>query len=188
MQQRIFQKVQIAQQYDGRVADRLSQMCYWLDFKFLKEGKSFRQYDGTRKLTKEEIQEKWNISEERTRVVQEKINVINYLNELLQETDEYIELNDFTRWNFIKPYLVERKLVNLEEVDEDLLNSAELIAMNQKSKHVRGTMKHAGEALISVKAKQARETIKSKDVYYFAELLLVKKAFKKLKEEGYVFE
>ena len=181
-------KVQIAVQYDGRVADRLSQMCYWLDFKFLKDGKSFRQYDGTRKLTKKEVDEKWKMSESRTRVVQEKINVINYLNELILESDEYVELNDFTRWNFIKPYLVERNLVDLEAIDEELLNSVEMIAMNQKSKHARGTMKHAGEAMMSVKTKQARDSIKSKDVYYFAELLLVKKAFKKLRNEQYKFE
>lgn len=183
-------KGQIAQQYDGRVADRLSQMCYWMDFKFLKDGKSFRQYEGTRKLTKEEVKERWKMSMKNTKKEDgnQKSFVIDYLNELLQESDEYIDLNDFTRWSFIKPYLVERKLVDLDSVDEDLLQSAELVAINQKSKTARGSLKHAGEAMMSVKAKQARDGVTDKDVYRIAELLLVKKAFKKLKEESYVFE
>lgn len=180
---------QIAKEYGGRAADRLKQMCHMVSFGFLGGGKSFRQYSGTRKLTAEEIKLRWKcVDDVMSQIIKEKVDVISYLNEMLKEDDLYLAINDFSRWSFIKPYMLERNLIDIDNIDDETWKAAEMLAIYDAGSSVRGKLKHAGEAIVAVKAKKARDGVKTSKVNYIAECIVTKKAFIELKEKNYVFE
>lgn len=177
---------QIANEYDGRVADRIEHMTHWMDFSFMKEGKSFRQFDGTRRLTPSEVEANWN--KFRKPVEEQRVDVIKYLNELLQEDDEYLNTNDFGRWNFVKSYLVERSLIDVSVIDEETLKVAEVLAYQDANNTAKSQYSHAGEGLKALRKKAARDKVGNKKIQEIAECILVKKKIIELKQKNYVFK
>lgn len=179
-------KAELSQEYGGRVVDRLDQMCYLQSFSFVAGGKSFRQFKEVRVLSNEEIEANRERLKKEEEV--ESIDVNAYLNELLQETDEYLMIKDWNRWSFVKPYMVDRGLVDLDSYDEELLDRAEKLAVMEAREEAKGSIKHAGETMQKIKAGIAGSTVSRESKFRILESLIVREAFLKLKEKNYVFK
>lgn len=177
---------QMAKEYDGRVADRLQQMCHWMSFEFLSNGKSFRQYEGTRRLTPEEIKSSWNLFKKEP--VKEKIDFIGYLNSMMQEEEGYLMSPDWTRWQMIKPYLEERDLIDINSIGEEEMKRAEVIVQTEAADTTKRRLKSMSESLQSYRANKARKSVSGLEVIKVAECLLIREKFLELKSNNYVFE
>lgn len=179
----------IADNYDGRVADRLMQMVYFEEFKFLSEG-SFRQTTKTRKLTTEEVKQSW----EKVKVPEkiERVDTTRYLNELLLEEEDYLNsMGDFN-WGFVKKQLLERGTITqalFDKIDEDTLSSARSWLKVHIKESVRITMGNATISLQSREHEKRVNAITAEDVRNVAENIIVKKFFLELKQnENFKFD
>lgn len=177
---------QMANEYDGRVIDRLKEMCHWQNFSFVAGGKSFRQFNGVRKLTAEEYNANLALHTKKEQEV--KVDMIKYLNDLLQEEDDYLMINDWHRWGFVKPYLLERELVDLNSYDVEMLERAEKLAVLEASRDTKSALKHASETLQKVQGNIAKNNISKDDKFRILECLLVRDAFMGLRDKKYVFK
>lgn len=173
--------------YDGRVADRLKQMVHWKEFDFLGKG-SFRQMEQTRVLTQVEIDKNWEKFKAPEK--SEKIDLIKYFNDMINEPDEYFEGLDLSAWSFTKEFLIKKGLLT----DEDLqaISESDLVGSEALLKH--STRKTIGSQKKHAKASYRRDTIRraigkitKRDIYNTAENIIAKKAFMKLRAEKHVF-
>lgn len=179
---------EINSNYGGRVADRICQMCYLKEFKFIAKG-SFRQVKSTRKLTQKEIEKNWE-KFKKPEVI-EKMDLEKYFNELINESDEYFEAQDISFWGFTKKYLLEKGLLKIQDfkcIDEDRLDGSERILRQEIRKHVKSGAKHAGMTVISAKITSAMNNITKKDIYNTAENHIAKNKFFELRRKKHVFK
>lgn len=173
----------IAKIYDGRVADRLMQMVYFEEFDFLSKG-SFRQVKETRQLTQQEIQANWKKLEKPIEI--KKIDVIAYLNELLQENDDYYESTGDLTWGFVKKVMLEKgylKESDFDEISEEVLNASELLERKNARESVRVIMRNAVPSVRDAKLEEEYRKINRKRVNEVAENLITKKKFLEYKAQ-----
>lgn len=179
---------EFAKNYDGRVADRICQMCYFKEFRFIAKG-SFRQVESTRKLTQKEIEKNWE-KFKKPEVI-EKMDLEKYFNELINESDEYFDGQDISFWSFTKRYLMEKGFLTEEDfnkIDEKNLDGSELILRQETRRHVKSTSKHAGMTIVSAKIQSAMNNITKADIYKTAENIIAKKKFFELRNKKHVFK
>lgn len=178
---------QIASNYDGRVADRLMQMTYWKEFKFLKDG-SFRQVGETRKLTQVEIAENWKKFEVPEQPV--KIDLEQYFNELIHEGDGYFIEKDISFWTFVKNYLVEKGLLSdkdFEVIDDEAIENARVFTRYEVRETKKQTYRHAGSEIRSLHIGEALSKITQHDVLNVAQNKIAKQKFMELRESKHKF-
>ena len=182
-------KTQIGNEYGGRVADRIIQMTHWFSFLFLKDGKSFRQQKGTRRLTQEEI----NISLEKLKKpeVIEQVDLIKYFNELINEDDSYFEGKDASFWTFVREHLVKYKLLTDEDfhgIDENMIDASELVLRRDVRRSKRISLSNAPGPLRSKLIDDALGQITKKQVYSVAENMVARNKFMELRKSKHVFK
>jgi DNA replication protein DnaC len=178
---------QIASNYDGRVADRLMQMTYWKEFKFLKDG-SFRQVGETRKLTQSEIAENWKKFEVPEQPV--KIDLEQYFNELIHEGDGYFIEKDISFWTFVKNYLIEKGILSdkdFEVIDDEAIENARTYVRHEVRETKKQTYRHAGNEIRSLHIGEALSKITQHDVLTVAQNKIAKQKFMELRESKYKF-
>lgn len=173
----------IAKNYDGRVADRIVQMCDVRDFTFAENG-SFRQIKGVRKLTKEEVAKNWQKLYPKKEDVG--IDKLKYLTDLANDTDYYIENTDSTVWKVVLNYMIELEFIK----ESDLVVSDELKGI------ALGLAKTESISLVNLKYRNAPENIKQQQkmlaiarikpeyIQSLAKRLKTKELFLKLRKEG----
>jgi DNA replication protein DnaC len=179
---------QIAQNYDGRVADRLLQMTYFEEFKFLGSG-SFRQIEETRKLTPEEIKRSWISLEKKKKV--ERVDLEKYFNELINEDDSYFEGKDNSFWSFVKDYLIEKSLLtksDISKIDETTLDASESLLRRDTRETKRMSLKHAPGNVRNTNIDQALSKITRKDIFNTAENIMARRKFIELKKIKHIFK
>lgn len=180
---------QFGENYGGRVADRMLQMTYFEEFDFLESG-SFRQIEETRKLTQEEIEHNWLKYKSKPKPM-EKIDVDKFFNELINENEDYFEGKDTSFWTFIKDYLVRKKLLtqdDLDSIDVDDLDSAELLLRRDVRKTTRMSIQHAPGNVRNATIERALEDITKKKVYSVAENMIARKKFMELRKSKHIFK
>jgi len=172
-----------ASNYDGRVADRLMQMVYIEEFKFLSEG-SFRQTSETRKLTTEEIQK--NIDKTKKKEIQKRVDTVKYLNDLLTESEEYlISMGDFN-WNFVKEIMLEKKYITKDlfsNIDEDLKDNCKILINLEIKESVRIQMKNALRTIQRDELDKRKKEVTESEILRYAENIIVKKYFIELRNK-----
>lgn len=177
----------IGKHYDGRVADRLLQMSYWKEFKFLGEGSSFRQIESTRKLTQTEIEESWKKITPKKEV--EKIDLEKYFNELIDEEDSFFE--HFAGWSFAKKYLIKKGLLNedqLKNIDRNSILRAGVILKKEVKATKRSEFIHTKHHVRVEAVRRGVEAITDEAIRDHAENIVAKKTFMKLRKSKHVFE
>lgn len=178
---------QIASNYDGRVSDRLLQMCYFREFKFLKSG-SFRQINSTRMLTEEERKANYRKFEKPKEV--EKVDLEKYYNELINESEEELKKRDLIFWSFAKEYLMKKDLLSksdFNKIDEARMDMARILLKTDLNKSTRQRMKHAGRSIKKAEIGRVIAGIKNVDVWNTAENIIAKEKFLQLKSNGHKF-
>lgn len=182
---------QIAENYDGRVADRVLQMTYFREFSFLGSGQSFRQVEETRQLTPQEIAENWKKFEKPKKDV-EKIDLEKYFNELIAEPDEYFADKDASFWSFVKHYLVRKKYLDKKDfdkrIDETFLDAAESKLKLDSRRYARDKYKHTTGVVRASLVEDVMKSINKKQVYDTAENLVARNKFMELRESKHVFK
>lgn len=181
---------EIGENYDGRVADRLLQMTYFEHFDFLDEG-SFRQTQETRQLEPEEIEANRRRLQKPKTQEREKLDVIGYFNDLINEPDEYFEGKDTSFWTFTKDFLMEQGLLtqkDLDQVDEKELDSAQLLVRRDARTSARMRMSNAPANVRSVAIDTALGLITSTQVYNAAENMIARRKFMELRKSKHVFK
>lgn len=179
---------EIAKHYDGRVADRLMQMTYFKEFKFLSKG-SFRQLTSTRKLTPEEIQV--NLDKFKPEEKVEKVDLEKYFNELIQEPEENFKEKGTYFWKFVKDYLERKGLLTEEDynkIDEKMLDSSELLLRKDVRDTKRGEMRHAPGNVRSNAIEKALEAITGSEVYDASKNIVAKRKFLELQKQNHIFK
>jgi len=180
---------QFESNYDGRVSDRVLQMCYWREFRFLAEG-SFRQVEETRKLTQDEINASWKKLE--VEKPKEKIDLEKYFNELIVESDGYFQNKDISFWTFVKWYLIRKEILNQSELDsrinEKTLDEAELILKAERMEINRKKFRNATTDVRSIRIQEALSKIQPKHILNVAENRIAREKFMELRTNKYKFE
>lgn len=180
---------QIASNYDGRVADRVLQMCHWREFTFLKSG-SFRQVAETRKLNKSEI-EKNAIKFQKPETPVERVNMEKYFNDLIAESDEYLSSQSLSFWDFVKVYLLEKGLLNQKDFDKKLTDEkikySEIMVKEETREYQKSKLKHAPTTIRNNSVKRAIEAITKKQIINTAESIIAKEKFMELRKKKHVF-
>lgn len=175
-----------AKVYDGRVSDRLLQMVYFEEFDFLNSG-SFRQVKETRLLTAEEVKANWQkLYQQNTQEKAVEIDMVQYMNDLLTEKQDYIDTIDEMRWTMIKDFLISKGHVtesDFDFIDENVIDSARLIERQSKREQVRVLYKHATASVRNKMQEEAYKTITRKRVIELAQNTAVKKVFNQLRKQ-----
>lgn len=178
----------IAQNYDGRVSDRLQEMTYWREFKFISNG-TFRQMKQTRRLTQQEIKENWKKFLP-NRKEDEKVDLVKYFNELINEPDEYFKDKDNSFWSFTKDFLIDNNYLTTEDfnvINESSLEGSEMLLKSEVRRSTKKRMKHAGYTVVSNAINNAISEITQKDIWNNAENIIAKQKFMELREQKHVF-
>lgn len=176
-----------AENYGGRVSDRVAQMCHLKNFQNIQKG-SFRQLEETRILTKEEIEINWQKFKVQKEEV--KIDLEKYFNELIQESEEYIQSRDLSFWGFVLDYLLKKGLMiekDFEGIDEQALALSEMKLKEEARELVQHQTKHAPVALKQSTMAEYMSRISSKKVYNTARVILAKRKFIQMREENHKF-
>lgn len=179
---------EIAKNYDGRVADRLMQMTYFKEFKFLKNG-TFRQMAETRKLTKEEIDKSWGLLKKDKPI--EKVNLEDYFNSLIKEPDSYFENNGIMFWTFMKDYFVDKKILtdhDFDKIDENMIDATELLLRKEARELTKSQMKHATPIVVGRRIDESLSNITRLQIYEASKNMIVKRKFFALKKENHLFK
>lgn len=178
---------EIAKNYDGRVADRLMQMTYYKEFKFIKNG-SFRQLKETRKLTPEEIQV--NLDKFKPEEKVEKVDLEKYFNELIQEPEKNFEEKGSYFWKFVKDYLERKGLLtesDFNKIDEAMLDGSKMLLKNDIRDKKRSEMRHAPGNVRSNAIDEALKAITGSQVYDESKNIIAKRKFLELKKQRFKF-
>jgi hypothetical protein len=179
---------QIGVNYDGRLSDRILQMCYWREFKFLSEG-SFRQVEETRRLTMDEIKSSWDSLRVESPV--EKVDLEKYFNELINEDDSYFQHKDDLFWKFVKDYLVEKGLLtqaDFDKIDEEALEDAEAMVKFETRENTKKRYKHAPAENRNINIQEALRNILPRQIMNHAENKIARKKFMELRITKHKFE
>lgn len=178
---------QIATNYDGRVADRLMQMTYWKEFKFLGNG-SFRQIGETRKLTQSEIAENWKKFEVPEETV--KVDLEQYFNELIHEDDEYLKEKDISFWTFVKTYLLEKGLLSesdFEVIDSEEIENSRASLRFEIRENKKKTFRNATSDVRSYWIQEALKRITPEEILNVAQNRIARQKFMELRESKHKF-
>lgn len=178
---------QMANEYDGRIGSRLKQMCYFKEFKFLSDG-DFRQMEGTRILTQLEIKENWKKFQSPVKVTN--VDMIKYWNELINETDDFINKQPIAFWKWAIPYMVNHGVISEEDfnkIDQDVLIEAERVINSEALETAKMRGKY-GEMLKAVTMREEKKKSKHIDVYEVGKAVLMKRRFNELRESKHVFK
>ncbi len=182
---------QIGSNYDGRVADRLLQMCYFKEFDFLGNDQTFRQISETRQLTSEEITENWK-KYERPDAPVESVDLEKYFNELIHESDEYFDGKDASFWDFVRKYLERKSLLNQADfdstIDETFLTASEQTLNRDIRESTRDQYRHAPGLVRSNMVDMAIQGITKKQIYTTAENLVAHRKFMELRIKKHTFK
>jgi len=179
---------QIAYQYDGRLADRLKQMVHYEELKPFKSNKSFRQYEGTRLLTQVEIDANWAklapVEKE-----PEKPDVNKYLNEIINEDNEYIKNMGWPHWRFIKKYLLEKEIIKETDFvfDWEALQFAELVLRKDTVDYVKFTFKDADREVRIAEKERRLGAINDDALKEMAATIMAKQVFLHLRDQKHQF-
>lgn len=179
-----------AENYGGRPADRLLQMCHFKEFRFLETG-SFRQVRSTRPLTPDEIEGRWAQIHKLTAKKEETVDKVGYFNELIHEPESYIKSRDISYWGWVSEFLQARGLLkqsDFDKIDEAHLEQAEEILRQEIGAIVRGGMKHASRAIRRVRLGQKSREINRQKVYEAAKNLIARNKFLELRKLKYKFK
>lgn len=181
---------QIASNYDGRVADRLLQMCHWREFTFLKSG-SFRQVSETRKLNQMEI--KNNLEKHApTETPVEKVDLEKYFNDLINESDEYINSRPASFWEFVKKYLIDKEFLTESDfknkITSEELSKSKVILRSETREYEKGKLKYAPAKMRENAITKALNQISKNNVYDFAANFIAKEKFIELRNKKHVFK
>lgn len=178
---------EIGKHYDGRVADRLMQMTYWKEFKFLKN-QSFRQLKETRKLTPEEIQV--NLDKFKPEEKVEQVDLEKYFNEVINESEENLNEKGSYFWKFVKDYLERKGLLtedDFNKIDEITLDSSELLLRRDVRETKRSQLRHAPANVISSGVDRALDEITRLQIYDSSKNIIAKRKFLELKKQKHTF-
>ena len=180
---------EIGENYDGRVADRIKQMVYFLDFDFLKGNASFRQMKATRRLTDLEVSE--NFKKLYNPVKKDlKIDRVKFLNELIKEDIGYLEGKDLCFWEMVMNFLIEIEVVkesDFKKIDENILNSSERKIKKEVISYESKRSKYAPAAQQKKQMDKAMNKITKRKVFDNAKILIAKNKFIELKKQNYIF-
>ncbi len=176
----------IAINYDGRIADRLTQMTIWETFDFLKTG-SFRNQKTTRPLTMIEVSNNWDAIKTMTPAVdQPKIDITVYLNEMLSENDLFLSKQDISSWGFIKDALVDLKHLSdqdFQSISDANLAQAEALIKESNREYINVVFKHAIKDVKNNEKKKRDKSITSALIRKVAESLVAKRKFLELRSQ-----
>lgn len=180
---------QFAENYDGRLADRIMQMCYWRSFGFLGDGQSFRQIEETRKLTQEEIRKNWLKFQPKKEL--EPLDLDKYFNSMLNSTEEAIETQSLSFWKFCKTFLISKDLVKEKDFDlvitQERMNAAREKLIYDKRQVIKTEYRHAPAGVFSNQIEQMKASITEEEVKEFAKCNIVKGIFLNLKSKQHKF-
>lgn len=130
----------IATNYGGRVADRLTQMCNILEYDLIKT--SFRQVSKVKQLSeKEKAANLARYYPVKTNKV-ERVNMIDFFNEIIREDKKTILNYDIYFWNIIRKYLERNKMIVYTEITDAHLNTAETLARQSIRNTTNATYKN----------------------------------------------
>jgi hypothetical protein len=167
---------EIVKRYDGRVADRLKEMCDFVEFEFLKGGASFRQVKSTRRLSKEE-----KANPETKAVPEVDLNKLDkeYLNycEVLAEEHRKGVLQE--HWHVFKVmygYLENKGVTFRKENQED--KEKALAVMRSDNRLGRGILSRPNTEVLTKKDGNMQNAVKA---------LICKEYFIKLAESNFKF-
>lgn len=178
---------QIAQYYGGRAADRLLQMTYYENVDFI-DG-SFRQMDETRRLTPSEVQKSWDKLKKKAE--KEEINLEEYFNGEIKESEEYLNGKESTYWSFVKNYLIKKGLISekdFEVIDKDMLDASRLIVRKSVREQKRMNLRHTTSPVRSAIIERALQDITANQVMETARNAVAKRKFMELRSKNHVFE
>lgn len=178
----------VAENYDGRVADRIQQMAHWRGFKFLSEG-SFRQRTDTRMLNQDEIR----LNMLRLNPVKEvdNIDLEQYFNSLLDYSEEKLVSRDSSFWSFCKTYLIAKKIIKKEDfvvIDEDKMEASRIKLISQKKDYLKSKYRNAPPGIYKSQVNLMISRITTAEVREFAEDSVVRGVFIHLKKTNYKFK
>ncbi|QCW20404.1 hypothetical protein [Flavobacterium phage FPSV-S2] len=174
---------EIAKNYDGRVADRFMQMVYFEHFDFLETG-SFRQIKSTRKLTQQEIQENWKKLEKPK--VEEKIDVVAFMNDLLIESDDYLQNMGEVAWSFVKKFMLEKeylKTTDFDEIDDAMFDAARSLEKKQIRESISVLMKNCIPVVRENKREEKYKEITRDSTMNIAQNVITKRKFLELRND-----
>lgn len=177
----------IADKYDGRLADRFLQMTYFKKFDFLENG-SFRQISKTRRLTEKEIQQSFQKFEKPKEV--EKINLSDYFNDLINESDSYLDNQGLIFWEFVKSYMIECKIIQesaFKSINDLELEKAEFVLRKEAKYNTYSNLKHAPNETKRIAIKKVIKKITGNTVYEAAKTIIAKDKFMELRKNKHVF-
>ena len=178
---------QIAENYGGRVADRVKHMMHDINFQNLKNG-SFRQMEGTRRLNSEEVAESWSkfIQPEKKEV----LDLEKFFNEELTEPLEYFEGKDNSYWSFLRDYLERKKMiseVDYDKISVELLDAARVVLRRDVRETNLIDLKNATAAHRANALDRKLEEITGGKIMECAKNIMARNRFLELKKENHVF-
>lgn len=177
----------IAEKYDGRLADRFLQMTYFKKFDFLENG-SFRQMSESRRLTEKEIQQSFKKFEKPKKI--EKINLKEYFNGLINESDAYLEGQCLAFWDFVMSYMVDCKIIQenaFKSINDLDLKKAEFVLRKEANENTNSNLKHAPNGTKRLAIKKIMKKINGNTVYQAAKTIIAKDKFMELRKNKHVF-
>ena len=180
-------KEQISSNYGGRVSDRFEQMVYTCDFTFL-DG-SFRQVASVRKLTQEEIRKNWLSLQ--VKKEQEKVNLEEYFDSMIQEDEKKLMNQGQYFWNFCCDFLKDKGLINDEHfsvIDERMKESARSLMYQDIRGTLRITLSNAPPGVYTSKYEEAKRKIGTKEVMMKCESIVARNRFLELKKQNHKFQ
>lgn len=182
--------LEIGQHYDGRVADRVSQMMYFMEFDFLGSDQTFRQISETRMLKDDEIKAAWDRFRKQE-TEEEKVDLDKYFNELIGESDAYFSVKDFNFWLFVMRYLEPKGLIgekNFKAIDNIRLKTSRILLSKEirEAKHnqFQGTLANVRKSMIE----RGLESIDDQMVLDHAKAMITKDVFMRLRNLKHKFE
>jgi len=174
---------QMSQSYGGRAADRLMQITEVVSFDFSRN--SFRQVKSLRPLT--EAEKKANEEKLKPKDKVEKVDVIGYLNELLQEPKGVLEDKDIYYFTFILNHLIKANGLELTEPTDEELGVAEWHARQSIKHNIRTLYRHTTADVRSTKKDEALSKINNAERKKVAHLIQVKKLLMSMRDNNETF-
>lgn len=177
----------IVEHYGDRTADRFKEMTHQVNFDFLKQG-SFRQFNDTRRLTREEI--RLNHLKVQPKKKQEVLNLEEYFNEMLQLSEERIEMQPLSFWIFCRTYLIAKNEIKESDfivIDDEKRQASRAKLIHDKKQEIKQTYRNAPAGVLTAKIDEMKANITKEEVQLFAECNVVKNVFKILQQQNHKF-
>jgi len=179
---------ELARCYDGRLSDRIKQMVHWVDVEFLKNGKSFRQYEGTRKLTQNEIALNYKKIAPKEKEP-EAPDTTKYLNDLINESHEYINRMGWVDWKLVKTLLIDRKLLDYTDFmfTDNQLEHAEFVLKHDIVDTVKFLLRDTDREVRLAERQRRLADVGDKEITDMAATIVAKQKFIELRDNEHKF-